>query len=113
MSSDASISGWSLAGAFWPREVVSSVGHNSELSRFRRCEGPNARDHVFRTADAPDELWIEDPNFPEVLDRYWRPTPWKLKGAGMWAHKEDIRAGVKRAPQSPLASFVTHLMEPQ
>ena len=28
--------------------------------------------------DAPDELWIEDPNFPEV------------PGAGMWVHMEDI-----------------------
>ena len=75
MSSDAGMTGWGLAGAVWLHEVVFLVEHTSERSRFRRWEGPNARDHAFRTAfpelvdpyaenlrppqeDAPDELWI-------------------------------------------------------
>ena len=89
MSSDTSMTGWSFIGAFWPLEVVSSVGHTSERPRFRRCEGPNGQDHAFRPAflepvdpytenprlpqeDAPDELWIEDPNFPEMPDQHLR-----------------------------------------
>ena len=86
MSSDACMTGWERAEAFWPRQVVHSVRHTSERSRFRRCEGPNARDHAFQTAflevvnlhakyckDAPDELWIEGPKFSEVPDQYLRP----------------------------------------
>ena len=107
MSSDASMTGWGLTGAFWPREIVSSVEHTSERSRFRRCEEPNTRDHAFQAAilepvdpcteylrslqeDAPNVLWIEDLNFPAVSAQYFRPMPWKPKGAGIWAHKEDI-----------------------
>ena len=126
MSSDTNMTGWSFIGAFWPLEVVSSVGHTSERSRFRRCEGPNAQDHAFRAAflepvdpytenprlpqeDAPDELWIEDPNFPEVPDQHLRPTLWKLKCVGRWVQKEDIFDLLLRALQGPFAGLTLFL----
>ena len=82
LSSEASMAGWGRTGAFWPREVVSSVGHTSERSRFRRCEGPDARDHAFQATflepvdpytkhlrssqeDAPKELWLGRSEFPQ------------------------------------------------
>ena len=91
MSSNPSMTGRGLTGVFWPREVVPSVGHTSERSSFRRCEGPITRNHAFQAAffepvdpcteclrslqeDAPDELWLEDPNFLEVPAQYSRPT---------------------------------------
>ena len=121
LSSEASMAGWGRTGAFWPREVVSSVGHTSERSRFSRWEGPNARDHAFQVAfpepvdpctkylrspqeDAPKELWLEDPNFRRcsVFVANALGTKWSRD---MGAQGRHPCAGVRSAPQSPLAGL--------
>ena len=84
MSSDTGMTGWGFLGhvrSCLPWDTPQN-DHDSADAR-----GPGARDHAFRTTfpepvdphgehlrppheGAPDELWIEDPNSPKVLDQY-------------------------------------------
>ena len=129
LSSEASMAGWGRTGAFWPREVVSSVGHTSERSRFSRWEGPNARDHAFQVA------------FPEPVDpctKYLRSPPGR-RAQRVVARRSEFqtvlsicgqRSGNQMEPgygrtrktslcwrqersTKPTRGFVTLLMEPQ
>ena len=121
MCSDANMTGCGFTGPFGPREVVSLVGHTSERSRFHH-EGSNARDHAFRTAfpepvdpyveylrppqeDAPDELWMKDPNFPEVPDQYLRLPFEAQRSWEMGTQGRHPCSGVKSAPLGPFAGF--------
>ncbi|CAK0845234.1 unnamed protein product [Prorocentrum cordatum] len=106
--SDASLHGYGLARAFWPRELVESVGRVPERARFRRRCAHSAREAALCAAgfsmsesgkwelkglpEDEEELgqWDVVRDFPEVPARGLRAGLREPCFARAWQHPEGI-----------------------
>ncbi|CAK0828541.1 unnamed protein product, partial [Prorocentrum cordatum] len=106
--SDASLHGYGLARAFWPRELVESVGRVPERARFRRRCAHSAREAALCAAgfsmsesgkwelkglpEDEEELgqWGVARDFPEVPARGLRASLREPCFARAWQHPEGI-----------------------
>ncbi|CAK0868534.1 unnamed protein product, partial [Prorocentrum cordatum] len=106
--SDASLHGYGLARAFWPQELVESVGRVPERARFRRRCARSAREAALCAAgfgmsesgkwelkglpEDEEELgqWDVVRDFPEVPAQGLRAGLWEPCFARAWRHPEGI-----------------------
>ncbi|CAK0831182.1 unnamed protein product [Prorocentrum cordatum] len=123
--SDASLHGYGLARAFWPRELVESVGRVPERARFRRRCARSAREAALCAAgfsmsesgkwilkglpEDEEELgqWDVVRDFPEVPAQGLRAGLWGPCFARAWQHPEGILTLEARALVSSIHRIAT------
>ncbi|CAK0807877.1 unnamed protein product, partial [Prorocentrum cordatum] len=123
--SDASLHGYGLARAFWPRELVESVGRVPERARFRRRCAHSAREAALCAAgfsmsesgkwelkglpEDEEELgqWDVVRDFPEVPARGLRAGLREPCFARAWQHPEGILTLEARALVSSIHRIAT------
>ncbi|CAK0819305.1 unnamed protein product, partial [Prorocentrum cordatum] len=123
--SDASLHGYGLARAFWPRELVESAGRVPERARFRRRCAHSAREAALCAAgfsmsesgkwelkglpEVEEELgqWDVVRDFPEVPARGLRAGLWEPCFARAWQHPEGILTLEARALVSSIHRIAT------
>ena len=107
-ASDASLEGYGVCTAHWPRSKVAATGRVQERSRFRRVGSHKARESALAaaglTAGGPEEVvqvvnndrseeladWALVADFPEVPAAGLRKQLWTPRCWGRWHFKEDI-----------------------
>ena len=107
-SSDASLSGFGVCHAWWPRDEVAKTGRRLERSRFRRTSGHSARASALQAAglelnaglwtksnvSAAKKLaesgWEVDEGFAEVPAAGLRRPLWSPKIWGKWSYPDNI-----------------------
>ncbi|CAK0809789.1 unnamed protein product [Prorocentrum cordatum] len=132
--SDASLHGYGLARAFWPRELVESVGRVPERARFRRRCAHSAREAALCAAgfsmsesgkwilkglpEEEEELgqWDVARDFPEVPAQGLRAGLWEPCFARAWQHPEGIltleaRALVSSIHRNATTVFGSHIRQ--
>ncbi|CAK0901058.1 unnamed protein product, partial [Prorocentrum cordatum] len=123
--SDASLHGYGLARAFWPQELVESVGRVPERARFRRRCAHSAREAALCAAgfsmsengkwelkglpEDEEELgqWDVVRDFPEVPAQGLRAGLWEPCFARAWQHPEGILTLEARALVSSIHRIAT------
>ncbi|CAK0856481.1 unnamed protein product, partial [Prorocentrum cordatum] len=123
--SDASLHGYGLARAFWPRELVESVGRVPERARFRRRCAHSAQEAALCAAgfgmdesgkwelkglpEDEEELsqWDVVRDFPEVPAQGLRAGLWEPCFARAWQHPEGILTLEARALVSSIHRIAT------
>ncbi|CAK0833049.1 unnamed protein product, partial [Prorocentrum cordatum] len=123
--SEASLHGYGLARAFWPQELVESVGRVPERARFRRRCAHSAREAALCAAgfsmsesgkwelkglpEDEEELgqWDVVRDFPEVPAQGLRSGLWGPCFARAWQHPEGILTLEARALVSSIHRIAT------
>ncbi len=127
-SSDASLKGYGISQAWWPKSVVAETGRLQERSRFRRSSTHSARESALTAAgfsydgqtwgriseSAAKRLseagWELNPSFQEVPSFGLRREFWSPKQWGRWLFSEAIgileaRAVLKSIKRLSLTRF--------
>ena len=127
-SSDASLKGYGISQAWWPKSVVAETGRLQERSRFRRSSTHSARESALTAAgfsydgqtwgriseSAAKRLseagWEINPSFQEVPSFGLRREFWSPKQWGRWLFSEAIgileaRAVLKSMKRLSLTRF--------
>ena len=107
-SSDASLSGFGVCQAWWPKNKVAESGRRLERSRFKRLSAHSARESALQAAgfakstsgrwtvptEEADSLldagWVIDDSFGEIPSAGLRRELWTPVVHGRWNYKEDI-----------------------
>ncbi|MCH1571346.1 MAG: hypothetical protein L7S64_08375, partial [Longimicrobiales bacterium] len=108
-ASDASETGFGIATAYWPRDVVSACGRTTERSRFKRLPGASARVHALEAAgfELHDKKWVPTAvlpehheavfgewevrdGFPEIPAEWLRTERWQTRLAKPWHFSDGI-----------------------
>ena len=102
-SSDASLSGYGVCQAWWPRSEVERCGRISERSRFKRVGPHSARESALLKAGLGRQLkggaalealeqegWRIEDSFPEIPAAGLRRELWCPKMWGAWRYREGI-----------------------
>ncbi len=127
-SSDASLVGYGISQAWWPKSVVSETGRVQERSRFRRSSSHSARESALTAAGfsydgqtwgrisesvakkLSEAGWEVKPGFQEVPAFGLRREFWSPKQWGRWSFSEAIgileaRAVLKSIKRLALTRF--------
>ena len=113
LASDASLSGWAVAGSYWSRQDVATIGRVQERSRFRYTDMAAPREHALGSlgfsqdndgkwhATGASGVWEQDSEFPEVPGHLLAGERWETLVAQEWFFYDEpinvleARAAVK------------------
>eukprot|EP00439_Symbiodinium_sp_Y106_P076622 s190_g15.t2 len=110
LSSDASLHGYGVCQAWWPKNKVAACGRQTERSRFKRVSSHSARESALQAAGFVTDAhgrwtsphgeaceaalveagWETDMNFKEVPSAGLTRKLWQPTMHGRWKFKEDI-----------------------